>query len=382
MNKVKIKGSYSETLKYLQENLNPEDLKGYKYLKPLQEIQKRALKESLGKTYIDPLCDFIIKTRLVGKVKDEGIIDALSYSYREVSRFIEDHYTDKYLNAYGREVIYPEFVHFKPTESIKAQLVEYKRIEAEDKADHFFRSQYKIDRYENINFKVLLEDYYTGFRYSEGDNTPSLKKQLRSQNIAFKEDHLKVWGEVKAWFENYYTGKPNFHKGYLYRTLIYDYFDDKIEDISKKWAFCGSCYAERKTGSDTPKILDAIGYKMLKFYCLDEDFNLIPSTRIYYYQEGKDIAFSGTYTNFGSGEMAKSAYSFTIAMMCFVFSLKFEDFKEIEGMCINTGELEDVGIRFYANSSQDSKYKKFGTAEILSGLYLDADDAYHILNSK
>lgn len=379
MNEIKIKGSYSETLKYLQENLDPEELKGYKYFKPLQEIQKRALKESLGKPYIDPLCDFIIKTRLVGKVKDEGIIDALSYSYREVSRFIEDNYTDEYLNAYGREVIYPEFVHFDPTESIKAQLVEYKRIEAEDKADHFFRSQYKIDRYENINFKVLLEDYYTGFRYSEGDNTQSLKKQFRSQNIAFKEDDLITWGEVKAWFENYYTGKPNFHKGYHYRTLIYDYFDDKIEDISKKWAFCGSCHAERKTGSDTPKILDAIGYKMLKFYCLDGEYNLIPSTRIYYYQEGEDIAFSGTYTNFGSGEMAKSAYSFTKAVMCFIFSKKLEDFKEITGMDVNTGELEDVGIRFYANTSQDSKYKTFGTAEILSGLYLDADDCFHIL---
>ena len=382
MNKVKIKGSYSETLKYLQENLDPEELKGYKYLKPLQEIQKRALKESLGKPYIDPLCDFIIKTRLVGKVKDEGIIDALSYSYREVSRFIEDHYTDKYLNAYGREVIYPEFVHFEPTESIKAQLVEYKRIEAEDKADHFFRSQYKIDRYENINFKVLLEDYYTGFRYSEENNTPSLKKQLRSQNIAFKDEDLITWGEVKAWFENYYTGKPNFHKGYHYRTLIYDYFDDKIEDISKKWAFCGSCHAERKTGSDTPKILDAIGYKMLKFYCLDGEYNLIPSTRIYYYQEGEDIAFSGTYVNFGNGEMSKSGYSFTKAVMCFIFSKKLEDFKEIKGMDVKTDELELANINFYANTSQDSIYKKFGTAEILSGLHLDADDAYHILNSK
>lgn len=382
MNKVKIKGSYSETLKYLQENLDPEELKGFKYLKPLQEIQKRALRESLGKPYRDPICDYIIKNRLVGRVRDNDIIDALTYSYGDLSRFIETNYTDKILEAYGKDVIYSNFVYFSPLEDIKAQLVEYKRMEAEDKADHFFRSQYKIDRYENINFKVLLEDYYTGFRYSEGDNTPSLKKQLTSQNIAFKEDHLKVWGEVKAWFENYYTGKPNFHKGYHYRTLIYDYFDDKIEDISKKWAFCGSCHAERKTGSDTPKILDAIGYKMLKFYCLDEEYNLIPSTRIYYYQEGEDIAFSGTYTNFGSGEMAKSAYSFTIAMMCFVFYLKFEDFKEIEGMSINTGELEDVGIRFYANTSQDSKYKQFGTAEILSGLHLDADDAYHILNSK
>lgn len=382
MNKVKIKGSYTETLNFLQENLNPEDLKGFKYLKPLQEIQKRVLKESLGKPYIDPLCDFIIKTRLVGKVKDEGIIDALSYSYREVSRFIEDQYTDRILEAYGRDVIYPEFVHFSPIIDIKDQLIEYKRIEAEDKADHFFRSQYRIDRYENINFKVLLEDYYTGFRYSEGDNTPSLKKQLRSQNIAFKDEDLITWGEVKAWFDNYLTGKPNFHKGYHYRTLIYDYFDDKIEDISKKWAFCGSCHAERKSGSDTPKILDAVGYKMLKFYCLDEEYNLIPSTRIYYYQEGEDIAFSGTYTNFGNGEMSKSGYSFTKAIMCFIFDKKLEDFKEIEGMSVNTGELEYVGIRFYANTSQDSKYKKFGTAEILSGLHLDADDAYHILSSK
>ena len=379
MNEIKIKGSYTETLNFLQENLNPEDLKGFKYLKPLQEIQKRALRESLGKPYRDPICDYIIKNKLVGRVKDNGIIDALTYSYGDLSKFIETNYTDKILEAYGKDVIHPNLVHFSPLEDIKAQLVEYKRMVAEEKAHHFFRNQVKIDRYENITFKALLEDYYTGFRYSEGDNTPSLKKQLTSQNIAFKEDDLKTWGEVKAWFEKYLIGKPNFHKGYHHRVLIYDYFDDKIEDISKKWAFCGSCHAKRKTGSDTPKILDAIGYKMLKFYCLDEDYNLIPSTRIYYYQEGKDIAFSGTYTNFGSGEMAKSGYSFTKAIMCFIFDKKLEDFKEITGMDVNTGELEDVGIQFYANTSEDSKYKKFGTADILSGLYLDADDCFHIL---
>lgn len=382
MNEIKIKGSYTETLNFLQENLNPEDLKGFKYLKPLQEIQKRALKESLGKPYRDPICDYIIKNKLVGRVKDNGIMDALTYSYGDLSRFIETDYTDKILNAYGRDIIYTEFVHFSPIEDIKAQLVEYKRMEAEEKAHNFFRDSKGTERFTEINFKALLEDYYSGFKYEEGYNTPSLKKQLTGQNIAFKEDDLKTWGEVKAWFENYYTGKPNFHKGYHYRTLIYDYFDDKIEDISKKWSFCGSCHAERKSGSDTPKILDAIGYKMLKFYCLDGDYNLIPSTRVYYYQEGENVAFSGTYSNFGNGEMAKSGYSFTKAVMCFIFSKKFEDFKEISGMDVNTGELEDVGIRFYANTSQDSKYKQFGTAEILSGIHLDADDAYHILNSK
>ena len=112
---------------------------------------------------------------------------------------------------------------------------------------------------------------------------------------------------------------------------------------------------------------------------MNEDGQLVPSARIYYYQEGEDIAFSGTYTNFGNGEMSKSGYSFTKAVMCFIFSKKLEDFKEIEGMDVNTGELEYVGIRFYANTSQDSKYKKFGTAEILSGLYLDADCCFHIL---
>ena len=160
---------------------------------------------------------------------------------------------------------------------------------------------------------------------------------------------------------------------------MYDYFDDKIEVISKKWAFCGSCHAERKSGSDTPKILNAIGYKMLKFYCLNENYQLVPSARIYYYKEGEDIAFSGTYTNFGSGEMAKSGYSFTKAIMCFIFDKKFEDFKEIKGMDVKTDELELANINFYANTSQDSKYKKFGTAEILSGLYLDANDCFHIL---
>ena len=379
MNKVKINGSYSETLKYLQENLDPEELKGYKYLEPLRKIQKRALKESLGKPYIDPLCDFIIKTRLVGKVRDEGIIDALSYSYMEVSRFIEDQYTDKILNAYGREVIYPEFVHFSPILDIKEQLVEYKREEAEEKAQKAFKGIEGTERFSVITFKALLEDYYSGFRYSEGDNTPSLKKQLRSQNIAFREEDLITWGEVKKWFDEYLTGKPNFHKGYHYRSLIYDYFDDKIENISEEWAFCGSCHKKGKSGWQTPKILDAIGYKMLKFYCLDEDYQLMPSARIYYYQEGQDIAFSGTYTNFGNGEMSKSGYSFTKAVMCFIFDKKLEDFKEITGMDVNTSELEDMNIQFYANTSEDSKYKKFGTAEILSGLYLDADDCFHIL---
>lgn len=379
MNKVKIKGSYSETLKYLQENLDPEELKGYKYLKPLQEIQKSALKESLGKPYIDPLCDFIIKNRLVGKVRGEGIIDALTYSYMEVSRFIEDQYTDRILEAYGKEVIYPEFVHFSPLIDIKEQLIEYKRDEAEEKNKKYFKSVKGSERFAVINFNVLLEDYYTGFRFSEGGNTPSLKKQLRSQNIAFKEEDLITWGEVKKWFDEYLTGKPNFHKGYHYRSLIYDYFDDKIENISEEWSFAGSCHKKGKSGWQTPKILDAIGYKMLKFYCLDEDGQLVPSARIYYYQEGEDIAFSGTYTNFGNGEMSKSGYSFTKAVMCFIFSKKFEDFKEITGMDVNTSELEDMNIQFYANTSQDSKYKKFGTAEILSGLYLDADDCFHIL---
>lgn len=379
MNKVKIKGSYSDTLNFLQENLNPEDIKGFKYLKPLQEIQKRALRESLGKLYRDPICDYIIKNKLVGRVKDNGIMDALTYSYGDLIRFIETNYTNEILNAYGKDVIYPNLVHFSPILDIKTQLEEYKRIEAEDKSDHFFRSQYKIDRYENITFRVLLEDYYTGFRYSEGDNTPSLKKQLRSQNIAFKDEDLITWGEVKAWFENYYTGEPNFHKGYHYRALIYDYFDDKIENISEEWAFCGSCHKKGKSGWQTPKILDAIGYKMLKFYCLGEDGQLVPSARIYYYQEGEDIAFSGTYTNFGSGEMAKSGYSFTKAIMCFIFDKKFEDFKEIKGMNVKTDELDLANINFYANTSQDSRYKKFGTAEILSGLYLDADDCFHIL---
>lgn len=379
MNKVKIKGSYTETLNFLQENLDPEELKGYKYLKPLQEIQKRALKESLGKPYIDPLCDFIIKTRLVGKVKNEGIIDALTYSYMEVSRFIEDKYTDEILEAYGKDVIYPNLVHFSPILDIKEQLIEYKRVEAEEKVKKYFKPTKGSERFSVINFKVLLEDYYTGFRYSEGDNTPSLKKQLRSQNIAFRDEDLVTWGEVKAWFDNYLTGKPNFHKGYHYRALIYDYFDDKIEDISEEWAFCGSCHKKGKSGWQTPKILDAIGYKMLKFYCLDEDGQLVPSARIYYYQEGQDIAFSGTYTNFGSGEMAKAGYSFTKAVMCFIFDKKFEDFKEIKGMDVDTDELDIANINFYANTADSSKYKKFGTAEILSGLYLDADDCFHIL---
>lgn len=375
MNNVKIKGSYTQTLNFLQENLNPEDLKGYKYLKPLKEIQKRALKESIGKPYRDPICDYIIKNKLVGRVRDNGIIDALSYSYRDLRSFIKEKYTDKILENYSINVVRPEFVEFNAYRSIEEQLIKFKKKEGEEKAKKLRADR----RYKMVTFKTLIEDYYRGFELIEGYNTPSLKKQLTSQNIAFREQDLVTWGEVERWFENYYTGKPNFYQGYHYRALLYDSCDDKIEDISEKWAFAGSCHKEGKSGSDTPKILDALGYKMLKFYCVSSEKELIPSARIYYYQEGEDIAFSGTYTNFGSGEMAKSAYSFTKAIMCYIFKRNFEDFKEIKGMNVNTNELEDVGIHFYANTSQDSKYKTFGTAEILSEIYLDADDAYHIL---
>lgn len=335
--------------------------------------------KSIGKPYRDPLCDYIIKNKLVGIVKDNGIMDALSYSYRDLSWFIKTEYVDKILEDYGKDVIYPNLVHFDALEDIRAQLVDFKREEAFKAVNKTILGSSILTE---ITFKTLLEGYYIGFKYSEGNNTPSLKKQLRSQNIAFKEEDMKTWGEVEAYFENYLIGKPNFHKGYHYRALIYDTFSNKIKSISEKWAFCDSCHSRGKSGSDTPKILDALGYKMIKFYCLNEDCMLVPSARIYYYQKGKDIAFSGTYTNFGKGEMAKSAYSFTKAIMCFIFSRKFEDFKEITGMNINTSELEDVGIHFYANTTQDNKYKTFGTAEILSGINLDAEDALNILKSR
>lgn len=375
MNKVKINGSYTETLKYLQENLNPEELKGYKYLKALKKVQELALKDSIGKSYIDPLCDLLIRNKLVGHVIDRGILNVLNSYEHIIKPFLKENYINRELKTFGDNVVRTNEVDFTAIRDIKEQLIEFKKEESLK----FFKNQDKNDRYEPITFRKLIESYYSDFSYIEGYNTTSLKKQLTSQNIAFREQDLVTWGEVKAWFDNYLTGKPNFHKDYHYRALLYDNFDDDIKEVSIKWAFAGSCHKKGKSGWQTPKILDAIGYKMLKFYCLDGDGQLVPSARIYYYQEGEDIAFSGTYTNFGSGEMAKSGYSFTKAVMCFIFSKKLEDFKEITGMDVNISELEDINIQFYANTSQDSLYKKFGTAEILSGLYLDADDCFHIL---
>lgn len=379
MDNVKIRGSYTETLNFLQENLNPEDLKGYKYLKPLKKVQELALKESIGKPYIDPLCDLLIRNKLVGHVKDRGILNVLN-SYELLMRaFIKENYINRKLKTFGDNVVRSTEVDFTAIRDIKEQLIEFKKEEAEKETFKYTNNKYKNGRYERITFRKLIESYYSDFSLIEGYNTPSLKKQLTGQNIAFREDDLKTWGEVKAFFDNYYTGKTNFHKGYYYRTLLYDYFDDEIKDISKKWSFAGSCHKKPLSGWQTPEILKSVGYKMLKFYCLDEDRNLVPSARIYYYKNDNDIAFSGTYTNFGDGEMAKSAYSFTKAIMCFIFSRKFEDFKEIEGMRVEKEALDDCGYCFFANTSQESGYPKFGTADILKNIYIDADDAYHIL---
>lgn len=382
MNKVKINGSYTETLKYLQENLNPAELKDYKYLKALKKVQELALKESIGKTYIDPLCDLLIRNKLVGHVKDRGILNVLNSYEHIIKPFLKENYTNRKLKTFGDNVVRPNEVDFTAIRDIKEQLIEFKKEEANEEASKFFNNQDKNDMYESITFRKLIESYYSDFSYIEGYNTPSLKKQLTSQNIAFREQDLVIWGEVKAWFDNYYTGKPNFHRGYLYRTLLYDYLDDEIKDISKKWSFAGSCHSLHRSGGQTPKMLKAIGFKMLKFYCLNTDGELVPSARTYYYQSGENIAFSGTYTNFGNDEMATSGYAFTKAIMCYIFQRKFEDFDKIEGMEVNTSELEDAGFLFFSNMSQDNNYAKFGTADILKNIHIDADDAYYILKMK
>ena len=376
MNKVKINGSYTETLKYLQENLNPKDLKDYRYLKALKKVQELALKESIGKPYRDPLCDLLIRNKLVGHVKDRGILNVLNSYEPIIKPFLEENYTNRKLKTFGDSVVRTNEVDFTAIRDIKEQLIEFKKKEA---LKFFNNNKYKNNRYESITFRKLIESYYSDFSYIEGYNTPSLKKQLTSQNIAFREQDLVTWGEVKAWFDNYYTGKPNFHSGYLYRTLLYDYLDDEIKDISKKWSFAGSCHRKALSGWQTPEILKAVGFKMLKFYCLNEEGDLVPSARIYYYKNNQDIAFSGTYTNFGNDEMAKSGYSFTKAVMCYIFQRKFEDFSKIKGMRVETKVLEAWGYHFFANISQGSGYPKFGTADILKNIHIDAYDAYHIL---
>ena len=382
MNKVKIKGSYTETLNFLQENLNPEDLKGYKYFEPLRKVQEIALKEQIGQTYVDPICDLIIREKWVGYLKEHGILETLEHYDHMVVRFLIAEYVNKKLKTYGDNIIRLDYDFFSPERDIEEQLIEFKKKEANKQAKKFRADKGRYKRYKDITFKGLIEDYYSGFKYEEGYNTPSLKKQLTGQNIAFREQDLVTWGEVKAWFDNYLIGKPNFHKGYFYRTLLYDWFDDEIEDFGDNWNFAGSCHSTWRSGGQTPKIIKAVGFKMLKFYCLGEEGDLTPSARIYYYQEGEDIAFSGTYTNFGNGEMATSGYAFTKAVMCYIFQRKFEDFEQIEGMEVDTKELEDAGFRFFSNMSQDSGYATFGTAEILKWISIDADDVYHILNSK
>lgn len=379
MNKVKINGSYTETLKYLQENLNPEELKGYKYLKALKKVQELALKESIGNPYRDPLCDLLIRNKLVGHVKDRGILNVLNSYDPIIKPFLKENYINRKLKTFGDNVVRPNEVDFTAIRDIKEQLIEFKKKEANEEASKFFNNQYKMDRYTSITFRKLIESYYSDFYYIEGYNTPSLKKQLTSQNIAFREQDLVIWGEVKAWFDNYYTGKPNFHRGYFYRILLYDYLDDEIKDISKKWSFAGSCHRKALSGWQTPGILKAVGFKMLKFYCLNEEGDLVPSARIYYYQNNQGIAFSGTYANFGNDEMAKSGYSFTKAIMCYIFKRKFEDFNKIKGMRVETKALEACGYHFFANIAEGSGYPKFGTADILKNIHVDADDAYYIL---
>lgn len=371
MNKFKINGSYTEKLNYLQEHLNPEDLEDYQYLKQLKYIQINALKAQFGKNYEDPLCKWILINDWFEEVKEKGLRTVLDEHPISMHKFVFRNYITRILNNYGPNVINYEDISVDESKSIKERVLKFKQEEAK-RASKSFRINTFINgekaRYMDITLKKLLEAYYEGFEYTEGDNTTSIKKQLRSQNIAFREQDLVTWGEVAKWFKNYYIEKPNLDKNYHFRALLLDTQDERIPSNFKKWAFCDSCYKKGGSGEDSPKLLDGLGAKMLKFYCLSDQMKLVPSARTFYFKKGENLAFSGTYCGYGHREMAKTGYSFTKAIMCMLYHKRFEDFDEIDGLDTNNEVLNNEGYNIYLNMADSSGYKKFGTANFLKGI--------------
>lgn len=228
----------------------------------------------------------------------------------------------------------------------------------------------------NFTYKSMVEEYFEGFKLTEGLNSAKLSKQLSKQGFKATDKELQYFGEVKDYFDSFYKKGLSFKHSHLKDVYLFlvDTENFNIPELVDGWAFAGSCHKHGGAGQDSHFAMDYLGFSFLKAYNpgIEEQTGklyLKNLYRSYFYKKGNEIAHAGGYSNVNT-DVNKTAYEFTSVLYCLLFGRKIDDFKPINGARIPGGSIYDNegyrSLKLWCNMSRKNSYTTLGTSEILN----------------
>ena len=221
----------------------------------------------------------------------------------------------------------------------------------------------------------MVEEYFEGFKLTEGLNSAKLSKQLSKQGFKATDKELQYFGEVKDYFDSFYKKGLSYTLSHLkdVRLFLVDTENFNIPELVDGWAFAGSCHKRDGAGQDSHFAMDYLGFSFLKAYNPGIEkrtgkLYLKNLYRSYFYKKGNEIAHAGGYSNINT-DANKTAYEFTSVLYCLLFGRKIDDFKQIDGAHLPEGriydEVEERSLKLWCNMSRKNSYTTLGTSEIL-----------------
>lgn len=227
----------------------------------------------------------------------------------------------------------------------------------------------------NFTYKSMVEEYFEGFKLTEGLNSAKLSKQLSKQGFKATDKELQYFGEVKDYFDSFYKKGLSYTLSHLkdVRLFLVDTENFDIPELVDSWAFAGSCHKRDGAGQDSHFAMDYLGFSFLKAYNPGIEkrtgkLYLKNLYRSYFFKKGNEIAHAGGYSNIIT-DANKTAYEFTSVLYCLLFGRKIDDFKQIDGAHLPEGriydEVEERSLKLWCNMSRKNSYTTLGTSEIL-----------------
>lgn len=263
-------------------------------------------------------------------------------------------------------------------DSIKIEnfVAEYNREESQKFWDEHKEELLKFKpSLKNFTYKSMVEEYFEGFKLTEGLNSAKLSKQLSKQGFKATDKELQYFGEVKDYFDSFYKKGLSYTLSHLkdVRLFLVDTENFNIPELVDGWAFAGSCHKRDGAGQDSHFAMDYLGFSFLKAYNPGIEkrtgkLYLKNLYRSYFYKKGNEIAHAGGYSNINT-DANKTAYEFTSVLYCLLFGRKIDDFKQIDGAHLPEGriydEVEERSLKLWCNMSRKNSYTTLGTSEIL-----------------
>ena len=320
---------------------------------------------------------FIIDSFIETSLKREGLQDYSNskLSYRDLKKKLNDGGFRKVpIKLYPK--IKKSFKGSIDPEKIENFVAEYNRENAQkfwdEHKEEFLNFKPSL---KNFTYKSMVEDYFEGFKLTEGLNSAKLSKQLSKQGFKATDKELQYFGEVKNYFDDFYKKGFSNTRDYLKEAYLFlvDTENFNIPDLVDAWAFAGSCHKRDGAGQDSHFAMDYLGFSFLKVYNpgINEQTGklyLKNLYRSYFYKKGEEIAHAGGYSNVIT-EVNKTAYEFTSVLLCLLFGRKIDDFKPIDGAHIPEGRVYDGeeyrSLKLWCNMSRKNSYTTLGTSEIL-----------------